>query len=132
MSLVIFFYQIIVWPRFFSPLRSLPSPPSGGYILGHVTRILTSEPGVLPLEWAKKYGPVVRTMGPLGHDRLMFFRPEALRKILVTDWQDYPRVRNAYPVFLLYEEHKTVIAAKVHARLPGHGRGVWPTYRDRR
>ncbi|KAI0319932.1 cytochrome P450, partial [Amylostereum chailletii] len=66
-------------------------PPLDNWLLGHFIRVLTSEPGALPLGWAKQYGPVVRTVGPVGRDRLFVFRPEALHKILATDWTDYPR-----------------------------------------
>ncbi|KAG5342648.1 hypothetical protein C0989_010616 [Termitomyces sp. Mn162] len=41
--------------------------------------------------WVKKYGPIVRAVGPFGIERLIFMKPEALHKILVSDWVDYPR-----------------------------------------
>jgi hypothetical protein len=42
--------------------------------------------------WIKQYGNKVRIVGPLGIDRMIFVEPEALRRLLVTGWADYPRV----------------------------------------
>ena len=40
----------------------------------------------------KEHGPLVRVVGPFGIERLIVMKPEALQKILVNDWVDYPRV----------------------------------------
>lgn len=45
------------------------------------------------MRWVKEYGSVVRTVGPVGLERIMFTKPEALHRILVTEWLDNPRVR---------------------------------------
>lgn len=50
------------------------------------------ETGIVQREWVKKYGPVVRVVGPVGVERLIFMTPEALHQILVKGWLDYPRV----------------------------------------
>ncbi|KAF7336376.1 hypothetical protein MVEN_02186200 [Mycena venus] len=42
-------------------------------------------------EWAKQYGPVVRCMGPVGKECIIFLSPEALQQIMVKDWLVYPR-----------------------------------------
>ncbi|KAF5375769.1 hypothetical protein D9757_009010 [Collybiopsis confluens] len=52
---------------------------------------MVSESGITQREWAKQYGPVVRVVGPVGIERVMFLRPEALQKVMVKDWLDYPR-----------------------------------------
>ncbi len=44
-------------------------------------------------EWAKKYGPRVRALGPIGVERMTFLNPEAMHKILISDSLEYPRVR---------------------------------------
>jgi len=84
---------VVLYPRYFSPLRHVPGPPVGHPIYGQFGEILRSEAGVIQLEWAKKYGKVVRAVGPIGVERLIFLDPEALHKILVSDWAAYPRVR---------------------------------------
>jgi hypothetical protein len=50
--------------------------------------------GTLQREWAEKYGPVVRAVGPLGVERMMFLSPSALQRVLVTEWMNYPRVND--------------------------------------
>jgi hypothetical protein len=41
----------------------------------------------------KQYGPVVRVVGAIGIERMIFMKPEALHQILVKEWLQYPRVR---------------------------------------
>ncbi|KAI0059656.1 cytochrome P450 [Artomyces pyxidatus] len=84
-------YRLIVYPRYLSPLRVVPGPPLAGFLLGHFPQILQSQAGAIQKEWIDKYGPAVRTVGPLGQDRLILLRPKALHKIFVSDWVDYPR-----------------------------------------
>ncbi|KAF9567301.1 cytochrome P450 [Agrocybe pediades] len=88
-------HRLILWPRFLSPLRKVPGPPLGNIFLGQSPTIIRNETGIPQREWVKKYGPVVRIVGPVGIERMIFMKPEALHKILVKDWLDYPR-----PTFL--------------------------------
>ncbi|KAJ3575027.1 hypothetical protein NP233_g1369 [Leucocoprinus birnbaumii] len=109
-------HRLILWPFVFSPLRKLPGPPVGHLILGQSRQIITSESGIPQREWVKKYGPVVRMVGPVGIERLMFLEPEALHQILVKDWLQYPRpgfLRNILGIITGYglltvtgDEHK--------------------------
>ena len=85
-------YQLYIYPRFLSPLRGLPGPPLGSIIRGQFGEIISGEAGIPQRAWVKQYGPVVRVVGPIGIERLIFMNPEAMHKILVTDWTDYPRV----------------------------------------
>ncbi|KAG6837833.1 hypothetical protein H0H93_016201 [Arthromyces matolae] len=66
-------------------------PPLGHVIYGVFPDIIKAEAGILQREWINKYGPVVRAIGPFGIERLIFMRPDALHKVLVSDWIDYPR-----------------------------------------
>lgn len=84
-------YQLFLWPFVCSPLRRVPGPPLGHPLFGQSPTIINSESGIPQREWAKKYGPIVRTVGPFGLERLFFLRPDPLHKILVKDWLDYPR-----------------------------------------
>ncbi|KAI0042708.1 cytochrome P450 [Auriscalpium vulgare] len=96
----------LVYPRYFSPLRHIPGPPLENTILGHFRRLALSESGgSIQSEWAQQYGGMVRTVGPLGQERLMVLRPEALHKILVSDWVNYPRpgfLRNLFGLLAGY------------------------------
>ncbi|KAF5367336.1 hypothetical protein D9615_010281 [Tricholomella constricta] len=84
-------YQLILYPHFLSPLRHIPGPPLGHPVYGQFPTIIKGEAGIIQREWAKKHGSVVRAVGPIGIERLMFTKPDALHKILVSDWVDYPR-----------------------------------------
>ncbi|EKM75454.1 hypothetical protein AGABI1DRAFT_132240 [Agaricus bisporus var. burnettii JB137-S8] len=84
-------HRLIIWPYLLSPLRHLPGPPTGHLLFGQSRLILKSEPGIPQREWVKEYGPVVRLVGPVGIERLIFTNPEVLQQILVKDWLQYPR-----------------------------------------
>lgn len=53
---------------------------------------MRAEAGILQREWANLYGTVVRAVGPFGIERVIFLSPEAMQKVLVSDWLQYPRV----------------------------------------
>lgn len=95
-ELVFVVYRVIyawfIWPLLLSPLRVLPGPPLGHPILGQIPTVIKSESGIPHREWVKKYGPVVRVVGPIGMERVIFMKPEALQQVLVKDWLEYPRV----------------------------------------
>ncbi|PPQ67620.1 hypothetical protein CVT26_006830 [Gymnopilus dilepis] len=84
-------YDIYVYPRYISPLRNVPGPPLGHPIYGQFLKIINGEAGIPQREWVKQYGPVVRVVGPIGIERVIFLKPEALHKVLVADWVEYPR-----------------------------------------
>ncbi|KAJ7248354.1 cytochrome P450, partial [Mycena rebaudengoi] len=84
-------YCGVVYPRFFSPLRNIPGPSMGNPLFGQLFAILKNEPCISQRGWAKKYGPVVRYMALFGQECLVFLSPEALEKIMVKDWLEYPR-----------------------------------------
>uniref|UniRef100_A0A8H8CGE5 Cytochrome P450 n=1 Tax=Psilocybe cubensis TaxID=181762 RepID=A0A8H8CGE5_PSICU len=98
-------YQMFLYPRFFSPLRSVPGPPLGHPIYGQFVTILRGEVGIPQRGWVKEHGSVVRVVGPIGIERLIFMRPEALHKILVSDWVDYPRPNFMRSVLALVTGH---------------------------
>ncbi|KAJ6542567.1 cytochrome P450 [Mycena capillaripes] len=84
-------YRVVIYPHFFSPLRNVPGPPRGNPLLGHYLTIVQSESCIPHREWVKAHGPVVRIMGILGKERLLFLSPEALQQIVAKDWLEYPR-----------------------------------------
>ncbi|KAG6866189.1 hypothetical protein C0991_007739 [Blastosporella zonata] len=83
--------RLFLYPSLFSPLRRIPGPPLGHLLYGQFPAIINGEAGIPQREWVKQYGPVIRAVGPLGLERLIFMKPDALHKILVSDWVDYPR-----------------------------------------
>ncbi|KAF9458172.1 cytochrome P450 [Collybia nuda] len=90
-SLGYFAHRLWLWPYVFSPLRSVPGPPLGHILFGQSPTIVRSESGIPQREWVKQYGPVIRIVGPVGIERLLFMRPEALHQILVKQWLEHPR-----------------------------------------
>ena len=87
-------YRLFLWPYLLSPMRHAPGPPLGHLIYGQWPEIIRNEAGIIQREWAKKYGPTVRAIGPVGVERMTFLSPEAMHKILVSDCFEYPRVRS--------------------------------------
>lgn len=98
-TLYVFLYRMVLYPRFFSPLRNVPGPPLGNPFFGQFLTIVRNETCIPQREWANKYGPVVRQMGLLGEERLILLSPEALQQYVVTGWLEYPRV-SPFPVIL--------------------------------
>lgn len=75
----------------------MPGPPIGNPLIGQFASYIKEEPAAPQTRWAKQYGPVVRSVGPIGLERVFFTKPEALHKILVSEWLDNPRV-SASPI----------------------------------
>jgi hypothetical protein len=86
-------YKTILYPRYFSPLRHIPGPPLGDPIFGQSYGLFIGEAGIAHRQWVRDYGPVVRAVSVFGMDGLIFTNGLALNKILVSDWLEYPRVR---------------------------------------
>ncbi|TFK31568.1 cytochrome P450 [Crucibulum laeve] len=84
-------HRLFLYPYLLSPLRDIPGPPLGNPLWGQSPTIIRSETGIPQREWVKQYGPVVRVVGPIGIERMIFMKPEALHQVLVKDWLIYPR-----------------------------------------
>jgi hypothetical protein len=54
--------------------------------------MLANEAGIPQRQWVKEHGPVIRAVGPVGIERLIFTEPEKLKQVLVSEWTEYPRV----------------------------------------
>uniref|UniRef100_A0A0W0GDZ4 Cytochrome p450 n=1 Tax=Moniliophthora roreri TaxID=221103 RepID=A0A0W0GDZ4_MONRR len=86
------YYRVVVYPKYISPLRNVPGPPLGpNYLIGRFGDIINNEAGIPQREWVKEHGQAIRAVGPLGIERMIFCRPEALHKILVSGWLVHPR-----------------------------------------
>ncbi|KAJ3986707.1 cytochrome P450 [Lentinula detonsa] len=85
-------YQLVLYPFYFSPLRTLPGPPLGpNLLIGRFRDIINGEAGIPQREWVKEYGTAIRVVGPIGIQRVIFSSAEALSKILSTNWLFNPR-----------------------------------------
>lgn len=125
-------YRAVLYPRLFSPLRSIPGPPLGGLLLGQFKAILDGEVGIPQRQWLKKYGPVVRVVGPVGIERLIFLNPSALHKILVRDYLDYPLVKVFCRARISFSNHtSSLFIAPFHERCVWFDNRIW-TFEPRR
>ncbi|KAF8916319.1 cytochrome P450 [Mucidula mucida] len=86
-------HRLFLYPYLLSPLRSVPGPPLGNPFLGQASKLSAEDSGEYQREWIKEHGSIIRVVGPIGMERLMFLSPEALQQILVKGWLDYPRPR---------------------------------------
>ncbi|KAI0206402.1 cytochrome P450 [Astrocystis sublimbata] len=79
-------WVVILWPKFFSPLRSLPEPAGGSWWNGHFKKILAEPSGVPMREWAATVpnDGVMRYMGMLNSERVLVTGSKALSEVLVT------------------------------------------------
>ncbi|KAM6491116.1 Cytochrome P450 [Amanita muscaria] len=84
-------YRFAIWPKYFSPLRHLPTPPDSKLISGHTLTVLKDEKGTIVREWVNQYGPTLRIFGPFSAHNLAIVQPDHLEKVLYKDAHDYPK-----------------------------------------
>lgn len=64
-------------------IKHIPGPPSRSWLFGNLLELILEVPyGVFEFEWQKTYGPLYRTKGCFGENRLMISDPETLKHIL--------------------------------------------------
>ncbi|KAK0570239.1 hypothetical protein OC861_000190 [Tilletia horrida] len=88
-----FLYQAFFRSRYFSSLRHLPGPPYGHWIWGQTRQIIQRDPGIAFAEWKADYGHkgVIRVITAFGRERIVFFKKNAVKQILVDRPYDYPK-----------------------------------------
>ena len=64
--LIRFVYTTFLYARFFSPLRKMPGPSYGHWLLGRLPEVVTGEAGSAVTAWTEQYGRSIRFMGMLG------------------------------------------------------------------
>ncbi|KAI1755287.1 cytochrome P450 [Xylaria castorea] len=79
-------WVVILWPKFFSPLRALPEPPGGSWFNGHFKRILAEPSGIPMREWAATVpnDGLMRYLGLGNTERVLVTGSKALSEVLVT------------------------------------------------
>lgn len=77
-------YSVILYPRFFSPIRNIPGPTGGSFINGQASRIRKDPSGLPHREWVNTIpnDGLIRYMNILGAERLLVTSPEAHREVL--------------------------------------------------
>jgi hypothetical protein len=66
-------FTILIHP-FFSPLRSLRSPPIHGFFQGNDPDVENADPSILHEKWVQEYGPVFNFKAAVGVRRTQLFR----------------------------------------------------------
>ncbi|KAI3332199.1 cytochrome P450 [Xylariaceae sp. AK1471] len=79
-------WVVILWPRFFSPLRSLPEPSGGSWFNGHFKRILAEPSGIPMRDWVTTVpnDGIIKYRGMGNAERVLVTSPKALSEVLVT------------------------------------------------
>lgn len=89
-------YQVLIYPKFFSPLRHLPQPPGGSFILGHAVKIFKENTGDPQREWIDTVpndGMIYYTT-IFNTPRVLPTSPEALKEVLSMKHYDYKKPGN--------------------------------------
>ncbi|TGJ79124.1 hypothetical protein E0Z10_g9648 [Xylaria hypoxylon] len=79
-------WKVILWPKFFSPLRSLPQAPGGSWWNGHFKKIMADPSGIPMREWITEVpnNGLMRYLGMGNSERVLVTGPKALAEVLVT------------------------------------------------
>jgi hypothetical protein len=88
------FYRIVVYPRFFSPLRNIPGPKDGYPLLGQFLQILTSNSPNEPfLTWSAIWprAPFIRFLQAGNHETLLINTPEAHKEVFHTYYDSFKK-----------------------------------------
>ncbi|KAK9422289.1 putative Cytochrome P450 monooxygenase [Seiridium unicorne] len=85
--LVLKYYRIVLYHKYVSPLRHLPGPKGGHFLLGQTVNILRAEtPTSLYIEWMRKWpdAPFIRYLGVGNREFLLPNSLEAYKEVLQT------------------------------------------------
>ncbi|KAK5124989.1 hypothetical protein LTR85_001179 [Meristemomyces frigidus] len=132
-------WAIVVYPRFFSPLRHLPTPPDGGFFMGQTKRILREPSGMPMRDWVENLpnDGLIR-YSVWFQERLLVTNPKALGEVLVTKNYDFAKpyhFRNSLGRILGIgillaegEEHKIQRKNLMPAFAYRHVKDLYPTF----
>ncbi|XMA14446.1 hypothetical protein WAI453_007237 [Rhynchosporium graminicola] len=85
------FYKIVLFPRYFSPIRHFPTPPNGSWWNGHYDQIKALPSGGPHVDWIESVPNegIIRYMGIFNSERLFITTPKGLGEVLVTRNYDF-------------------------------------------
>jgi cytochrome P450 len=89
--LVYYVYAVVIWPRFFSPMRHLPMPSGGSFFNGQFAAITKDASGIPLRRWINDIpnDGLIRYLHLFNHERLMVTSPKGLAEVLVTKSYDF-------------------------------------------
>ncbi|CZR50970.1 related to isotrichodermin C-15 hydroxylase (cytochrome P-450 monooxygenase CYP65A1) [Phialocephala subalpina] len=134
------FWKIILFPKFFSPLRHLPMPKGGSWWNGHFKEISAKTTGDPQIEWINTIpnDGLIRYLGLLNSERIIVTSPQGLSQVLTT--QNYEFIKPSHIAkslgrllgvgVLLAEgdEHKTQRKQLMPAFSFRHIKDLYPTF----
>ncbi|RYP72197.1 hypothetical protein DL771_004327 [Monosporascus sp. 5C6A] len=84
-------WAMLLWPKYFSPLRDLPEPSGNSFLFGQFHRIMAEPSGIPHREWATTIpnDGLIRYLGPFNQERLLVTNPKTLAEVLVTRSYDF-------------------------------------------
>lgn len=84
-------YSILLYPRFFSPLRHIPSVPNADLLTGHWRALVKEPSGVPPRRWANEIpnDGLLRYLHLFNRERLLVTNSKALAEVLTTKNYDF-------------------------------------------
>lgn len=91
--LLMLLYLVAIYPVYFSPLRNVPGPKAGHWLLGNFKLIHDSEPPYPQAAWMMDNpdAPIIRYRGLFNIERIMLCSIESLRQILQTNTYEFPK-----------------------------------------
>ncbi|KAI0478547.1 cytochrome P450 [Xylariaceae sp. FL0804] len=86
-------WVVVLWPKYFSPLRKLPEPAGGGFFMGQFRRIADQPTGIPMREWISTIPNegLMRYLSIFNAERLLVTGPKALAEVLVTSNYDFQK-----------------------------------------
>ena len=93
-SVILGIYNAILWPRFLSPLRHLPTVTDGASLINGQLATIVKEPTGVPLRrWMNEIpnDGFIRYLHFLNRERLLLLSPKTLAEVLVNKTQDFAK-----------------------------------------
>ncbi|KAL8753815.1 MAG: hypothetical protein Q9199_004784 [Rusavskia elegans] len=88
---ILFTWNVILYPKYFSPLRHLPEPTGNAFFMGHFAAIRKEPTGHPQRMWANEVpnDGIIRYLNVFNEERLLITAPKALAEVLSTKNYDF-------------------------------------------
>ncbi|GFF39732.1 cytochrome P450 4A2 [Aspergillus udagawae] len=134
-------YALVLYPRFFTPIKQIPTPPAWSWLTGNTSSYLIESPFEQMIEWAHKVpnDGLIRYYIVGNLERVLLTNPKALSELLVTKVYEFPkppivrqslaRVTGKHGVLLVEgDEHKKQRKNLMPAFSYRHIKNLYPTF----
>ncbi|KAL2756221.1 hypothetical protein ACRALDRAFT_1034009 [Sodiomyces alcalophilus JCM 7366] len=84
-------WKVFLWPKFFSPLRGLPEPEGGHWLMGQYRTIVSQPSGHPHIDWVNnlRHDGLIRYQFLFNQERVLVASPKTLSEVLVTRNYDF-------------------------------------------